>query len=181
MYNLWWVRDFSSPVHYGLSSLENLHHKKRLEWSHQLPFSSHITNSEQDICQKLPFVAKSYHVLPKVTICCQKFPFIAKSFHLLPKVTICCQKLPFVAKSYHVLPKVSICCQMLPFVAKYHEKPSKNTKNACAEITMGDILSQETYCPGSVRRHFVPGDILSRFCKATFCPGRRIVPVGNKW
>ena len=44
-------------------------------------------------------------------------------------------------------------------------------------VQMGDILSQETYCPGSVRRHFVPGDILSRFCKATFCPGRHIVPV----
>merc|ERR1712218_218684 len=29
-------------------------------------------------------------------------------------------------------------------------------------VQMGDILSQETYCPGSVRRHFVPGDILSR-------------------
>ena len=48
-------------------------------------------------------------------------------------------------------------------------------------VQMGDILSQETYCPGSVRRHFVPGDVLSRFGKATFCPGRRIVPVGNKW
>ena len=29
-------------------------------------------------------------------------------------------------------------------------------------VQMGDILSQETYCPGSVRRHFVPGDVLSR-------------------
>ena len=29
-------------------------------------------------------------------------------------------------------------------------------------VQMGDILSQETYCPGSVRRHFVPGDTLSR-------------------
>ena len=97
-------------------------YKNRLEWSHQLPFSSHITNSEQDICQKLPFVAKSYHVLPKVTICWQKFPFIAKSFHLLPKVTICCQKLPFVAKSFHLLPKTMRNHQK-------HQKPRKATNN----------------------------------------------------
>ena len=29
-------------------------------------------------------------------------------------------------------------------------------------VQRGDILSQETYCPGSVRRHIVPGDVLSR-------------------
>ena len=72
-----------------------------------------------------------------------------------------------------------------------------------------DFIGQETFCPAtfcprtyivpgqyvagticrpmsplfccSNGRHFVPGDILSRFGKATFCPGRRIVPVGNKW
>ena len=29
-------------------------------------------------------------------------------------------------------------------------------------VQRGDILSQETYCPGSERRHIVPGDVLSR-------------------
>ena len=57
--------------------------------------------------QKHPRTPKIYG---KVTICCQKLPFVAKSYHLLPKVTIYCQKFPFVAKSWHLLPKVTICC-----------------------------------------------------------------------
>ena len=37
-------------------------------------------------------------------------------------------------------------------------------------VQRGDILSQETYCPGSVRRHIVPGDVLSQ-----------LAPNGNFW
>ena len=46
-------------------------------------------------------------------------------------------------------------------------------------VQRGDILSQETYCPGSVRRNIVPGDLLSR---ETYCPGwQQMVTFGNKW
>ena len=37
-------------------------------------------------------------------------------------------------------------------------------------VEMGDILSQETYCPGSVRRHFVPGDVLSKHLAGPVSP-----------
>ena len=96
---------------------------------------------------------KSYHLLPKVTICCQKLPFVAKSFHLLPKVTMCCQKLPFVAKSFHLLPKVSKSFQQ-------------------NNVKQGDILS---------RRQIVPGQYMSRddmsrdnnICPRTICRGTK--------
>ena len=47
-------------------------------------------------------------------------------------------------------------------------------------VQRGDILSQETYCPGSVRRHIVPGDVLSRLAiNGKFW--QQIVSFCNKW
>ena len=47
-------------------------------------------------------------------------------------------------------------------------------------VQRGDILSQETYCPGSVRRHIVPGDVLSRLAtNGNFW--QQMVTFGNKW
>ena len=47
-------------------------------------------------------------------------------------------------------------------------------------VQRGDILSQETYCPGSVRRHIVPEDVLSRLAtKGKFW--QQMVSFGNKW
>ena len=42
-------------------------------------------------CQKLPFVAKSYDLLPKVMICCQTFSFVAQKHqnHGKPPKTSC--------------------------------------------------------------------------------------------
>ena len=120
-----------TSVHVLFCSFNNVNswniYKKRLEWSHQLPFSSHITNSEQDICQKLPFVAKSYHLLPKVSICCKKFPFVAKSYYLLP-----------------------ICCLPEPgqYVAFLNSKIMSNRATYCA----GDKLSRDNICPGTICR-----------------------------
>ena len=89
---------------------------------------------------------------------------------------------------------------------KYAQQPGHKEKQI---TTTKQIFGQETFCPATYRprtyivpgqyvagticrpmsplfccskgRHIVPGDILSRFGKATYCPGRRIVPVGNKW
>ena len=47
-------------------------------------------------------------------------------------------------------------------------------------VQRGDILSQETYCPGSVRRHIVPGDVLSRLAtNGKFW--QQMVTFGKKW
>ena len=126
-------------------------------------------------------------LLVSISLTQLEFAFEAKnSFVLLHVLRIKCV---FYAKGYHHVflePELWNFC-FVPLVRLGQETFCPATFCPRTYIVPGQYVAGTICRPMSPLfccsngRHFVPGDILSRFGKATFCPGRRIVPVGNKW